>query len=191
MLEPRKIRQLLALAIILAGISLVVVIAGKFSGAPKSAPVSTPLSGNADIALRKIHFSEMRDGSKKWELVADSAEHDRASGIARLSGVRMQVAGEPATGDILLTAERADYHTETKDLQLTGKVRVTTDSGLEVTMPKATYVNSLSLVRTDTPVRLTDKEMTVSGVGLELNTVSRSVRILRNVEANLKGGSGR
>jgi LPS export ABC transporter protein LptC len=191
MLEPRKIRQFLAAAIILAGISLVAVIAGKFSGGRTSAPPETGITTSADLALRKVTFTETKDGKRRWELLADSADYDRGAGITRLKGVRMQVAGDRNTGDIILTAKQADYNTESKDVRLSGNVLVRTQSGLEVATDAATYSNSSALVRTDMPVRIAIREMTVTGAGLELNTITRSLHILRNVEANLKGGAAR
>lgn len=187
MLKPNKIRQLLALAVILAGGGLVAVIAVKLYWAKRPA-VMAKFSPTADISLQKLHYTETKKGKKQWDLTADKAEYVREKEVTRLTGVRLVVAGTAATGDITLTAERADYHNKSGDVELSGNVRAKSASGMEFASNSAAYVAARSMIATRDHVSFSDGMLSVEGVGMELTADSRNVRILHQVTANVTPG---
>lgn len=191
MLKLNKIRQLLALTIVLAGIWLVVAIAFKVYREKRPAGLLPRLPGNIDVSLQKIHYTETKNGVKKWDLLADRAEYDKGREKTRLTGVRLTVAGDRTTGDILLSAAGADYHNKTKDVSLFGNVVAKSATGMEFATERADYIAARSMIRTAARVRFTDGNLTVEGVGMEFMTGSRGVKILRDVTATVRAGGGR
>ncbi|HEY6838038.1 MAG TPA: LPS export ABC transporter periplasmic protein LptC [Geobacteraceae bacterium] len=187
MLKPNKIRQFLALAVILAGGGLVAVIAVKLYWGKRPAVVAK-FSPTADISLQKLHYTETKKGKKQWDLTADKADYVREKEVTRLTGVRLVVAGTASTGDITLTAERADYHNKSGDVELTGNVRAKSVSGMEFTSNSAAYVAARSMIVTPDHVRFSDGMLSVEGVGMELAIDSRTVRVLHEVTANVTPG---
>lgn len=188
MLRPKKIRLVLALAIVLAGVSLIVAVVVKVDheGGTADKPVSMP--DNVDMALQKVHYSEVRDGVTKWDLFADSALLDKKKDNFHLHRVRLVLAAEKKTGSITLTADEAEYDTQSKDVELVGNVVAKSDSGLQFTTERASYIASRALIKTSSPVRFTNGNFAVRGIGMEFMTASRDLRIMKDVSADIKTG---
>lgn len=190
MVKFNKIRQLLAFAIVLAAGGLAVTIAIKLYGV--RGPARTPPRFNAavDASLQKIRYTETKQGRQQWELLADKAEYDKDTESTRLSGVRLVMAGQAATGDLTLTADRADYHNKSGDVQLNGNVRARSVSGMEFSCDAANYQAKRALITAPDRVRFSNGMLSVEGIGMELVTTSRSVRILKQVSARIVPGEG-
>ena len=186
-----KARLLLALIIVLAAGALVVTIVLKVSSDKRQPPVLPDLPKNVDVSLQKIHFTETRDGVKKWDLVADKAEYDQGHDMTRLTGIRMVVTGNQQTGDITLTADRGDSNNKSRDVKLNGRVVAKSASGMEFSTATAEYLAATGLLRSPDHVRYADRKMTLEGVGMEMMTGSRNVKILRDVTASIKSGANK
>ncbi len=183
-----NIRQLLALVIILASVSLAVTIMMKLSQEKKS-PESLPRSShNVDVALEKVHYTETKNGVKKWDLVADKAEYDKVKDVSRLTNIRLIVAGSPKTGDITLTADRAEYSSITREVKLQGNIMAKSVSGLGFVTGHATYSADQSRIHTPDRVRFTDGNLSVEGVGMEFMTTTKNLKIFREVTAQVGSG---
>ncbi len=191
MQKLNKIRQLLALVIVVASIYLVVVIVLKVNRGKGTAAVVPPLAKNVDVSLQKIHYTETKQGVKQWDLVADKVEYDKGREIAHLAGIRLVVVGNRQTGDITLTADRGEFSNKTRDVHLAGNVIARSVSGMEFTTSQAAYRAASSMIESPARVRFTDGKLILEGVGMELKTVTKNVRILRDVTADIRPGSGR
>jgi LPS export ABC transporter protein LptC len=191
MIKSNKIRQLLALFIVVATLSLAVVIALKVYREKATAELLRKLPQNIDVALRKVHFTETKDGIKKWDLVADQAEYDKSREVTHLTGVRLVVAGGRATGDITLTAGRADYYNTSRDVRLDGKVLAKSVSGMEFTTESAAYNAARSVIFTSSRVKFADGTLNVEGVGMELVPATKNIRVFNAVIAHIMPGAGR
>jgi LPS export ABC transporter protein LptC len=188
MLKSNNIRQLLAFIIIMAGLVLTVTIAVRMSRKAPHDPASAQRVPTADVTLNKIHYTETRQGKKQWDLVADKAEHDLKKDLTRLTGVRLTVAGDRKTGDLSLTADHADYHTKTGDVELAGNVKAWNSAGMTFTSATAAYVAAESLIRTADPVKFSNGSLTVEGTGMMLATDTKTLRIDRQVTATFTPG---
>ncbi|GFE59377.1 LPS export ABC transporter periplasmic protein LptC [Geobacter sp. AOG1] len=186
-----KIRLILAVIIVIAGGSLIATIVLKVSSDKRQPPVPPGLPRNVDVSLQKIHFTETRDGVKKWDLVADKAEYDKVHDKTHLTSVRMVVTGDRQTGDLTLTADRADYDNKSRDVKLAGRVEARSVSGMEFSSATAEYVAASGLLRTPDHVRYTDKKLTLEGVGMEMVTGTRNLKILRDVTTSIRSGAGK
>lgn len=191
MLRLKKIRLFLALAIVVAGAALVATVMLNFEQtAPKVKPLSS-LPENVDMALKKVHYSEVKDGVKEWDLYAEQAVYDKNSQVFHLSKVKLIVAAQAATGDISLTADRASYDTKTKDVKLLGQVKAKTASGMYFTTDSAAYIFEDSVITTADPISFSDSRFQLRGVGMELHTVTRDIKIMKAVTADIMGGSNK
>lgn len=184
---PKKIRSILAVAIVLAGVSLIVSVILKVEQR-KSPPRLAPLPGDVEMALRKVHYSEVKDGVKKWDLFADQALFDMEKDAFHLKGVRLILAAKPGVGSINLTAQEADYYSKTKDVHLSGNVIARSDSGMRFSSQRAMYLAGRAVITTNDPVTFTDGKIEVKGVGMELKTTTRDLKILKDVTADIKSG---
>ncbi|RII26847.1 MAG: LPS export ABC transporter periplasmic protein LptC [Geobacter sp.] len=189
MFRMNKTRLLLAVIILLAGGALVATIVLKVASDKRQPPVLPGLPKNVDVSLQKIHFTETRDGVKKWDLVADKAEYDKGRDMTHLTGIRMVVTGNQQTGDVTLTADRGDYDNKSRDVKLNGRVVAKSASGMEFSSATAEYVAATGLLRSPDRVRYADRKMTLEGVGMEMMTGTRNLKILRDVTASIKSGA--
>lgn len=188
MLKLNNIRRFLALAIILAAVAIVVAITLKIRQGKTPAEMLHRLPGNVDVALQKIHYTETKAGVKKWDLLADRAVFDKKSEIVHLTGVRLVVAAGGKMGDIILTADRADYDSRSKDVELVGNVEAKSTSGMRFSTASALYAASRSMIKTADRVKFSDRQLDLDGVGMELMTVTKNLKILRDVTASVRTG---
>jgi len=191
MIKSNKIRQLLALFVVAATLSVVAAIAVKLYRGRMTAELLRKLPKNIEVSLQKIHFTETRDGMKKWDLVADKADYDKKGEITHLTGVRLVVTGDHATGDIVLTAPKADFHNISKDVKMNGNILAKSASGMEFTATDATYVAARALIMSSGPVSFTDGKLKLEGIGMEFIPKTKNVRILNRVTANIMPRSGK
>jgi len=191
MTKSNKIRQLLALFVILASLSLVAIIVIKIYKGRVTKQLLRKLPKNIDVSLKKIHFTETREGIKKWDLVADKAEFDKSKEVTHLTGVRLTIAAGGNMGDITLTAPRADYYNITRDVRLDGKIIANSSSGMEFTLENAEYIAARSVIVSSGRVRFTDGKLTMEGVGMEFKPETKNFRILTGVTANIVPGAGK
>jgi len=191
MTKSNKIRQLLALLVVAGSLSLAAVIVMKIYQGRETKELLRNLPKNIDVSLQKIHFTETKEGIKKWDLVADKADYDKKREITHLSGIHLVIAGDGTTGDITLTAPRADYHNITRDVTLDGKVVAKSASGMEFTTNGASYIAARSVILTSSRVKFTDGKLILEGVGMEFVPETKNVRLLNSVTAHFTPRAGK
>jgi len=188
MTKSNKIRQLLALFVVFASLSLIAAIVLKLYWGKGTEGLLRKLPKNIDVSLQKLHFTETGDEKKKWDLIADKADYDKKEEVTHLTNVRMIVAGDSSMGDITLTANRADYHNITKDVTLNGEVIARSASGMEFTTSSAAYIAARSLITSSRPVKFIDGRLTLEGVGMEFLTETKNLRLFSKVTATIMPG---
>lgn len=188
MLKLNKIRRFLAFAIILAAVSMAVTITLKVQRRNVPAETLRRLPVNVDVALQKIHYTETKDGVKKWDLLADQAVLDKKGEAVHLTGVRLIVAAGGGTGDIVLTADRADYDSRSKDVKLVGNVEAKSVSGMRFSTESAMYEDGRSMIKSTDRVKFSDGRLDLDGVGMELATATRNLKIMKDVTASVRTG---
>lgn len=191
MLTPGKIRQLLALVIIAATMALAGAIALKAYRGMRLIPSLPSLPKNIDVSLQKIHYTETKGGLKKWDLIADKAEYDKAKDVIRLTVIRLVLAGTGKEGDVVLTADRGAFHTASKNVDLFGNVVARSASGMVFTTGQAAYASARSMVHTADRVKFTDGNLTVEGRGMEFNVETKKMKLEQDVTANVVRSGGK
>lgn len=183
MIKISKIRHVLAAAIVLVTLYLVISLALNVGVGRKAEKVLPALPRNVELSLKNIHYTETKDGVKKWDLYAEQGEYDKEREVTRLRKVRFILPGDARTGDITLRADQADYLNASKDVTLSGNVVATSVSGMQFSTGHVAYQSARSLVTTDDRVRYADGQFDVDGVGMEFSVKSRDLRILKDVRA--------
>ena len=189
MINTGKIRQILALVIIAATLAIAGAIGLKSYRSMRTGSILPRLPKNIDVALQKIHYTETKDGVKKWDLVADRAEYDKSNDTVQLRDIRLQVAVPGETGAIVLTADKGIYHAGSKDIDLVGTIVATSDSGMRFTTGRAAYVAARSMIHTNDRVKFTDGSLSLEGRGLEFMVETDRMRLLNEVTAVFTPGA--
>jgi len=183
MYNLNKIRRFLAIAASLAALSLVATIAFRMQQAGSPAALIRKLPLQVDVALQKVHFTETRQGVKRWDLSAERAEFNKKTDTSTLTGVRLVLAGKPPEGELLITADRADYQNASKNVLLTGNVHGQSGSGMEFSTTRLSYLAAKAQLETGEPVRFKDAGLELEGVGMEFQTQTRRLKLLKDVNA--------
>jgi LPS export ABC transporter protein LptC len=178
-----NIRLFLAFSVVLASLVVAATIVSRVrrGAVPKQLVAKLPVQ--VDLSLQKVHYTETKGGQKRWDLSAERAEYNRDKDTTSLSGVSFTVMGQPSTGDVTVTADRADYHNASKDIELSGNVHGKSGKGLEFSSPRVRYVAARSLLKTSEKVTLADAGLELEGVGMEFETDTRRFRLMKAVSA--------
>jgi len=186
-----NIKRFLGLLALVASLLVVATILFRMQdeGVPKLSVRKLPLQ--VDISLQKFHFTETKQGVKKWELSAERAEYNKKTDVTTLTEVRLMVVGAASTGDLEISADRAQYHNGTRDVTLYGDVKGTSGKGLSFSTSRVTYVAARSQLETSERVRLADAGSELEGVGMEFHTQTRRFKLKKDVSAVYRQREGR
>lgn len=189
--KVNKIRRFLAIAAALASVFVIATIVFRMQqeSSPKLAIRKLPVQ--VDVSLQKVHFTEVRQGVKRWDLTAERAEYNKETDTTSLSGVRLVIAGGEQVGELRVMADRADYRNSTKDVTLSGNVQGEGSKGLSFSTSRMTYVAARSRLETAERVRFSDAELELEGVGMQFQTQTRNVRLLKDVSAVYRPQGGK
>jgi LPS export ABC transporter protein LptC len=183
MVSPRNIRFALALLVTTASIGIVFAIYFKGSRTATSEPVSQQLPQNIDVALRNARFTEMREGTTVWELVADRAEYNKSGEVAYLTDIKMVYIKSHSNGSITLTASKGEYSNVSRNIRLRGKVHVVTESGMVFDTDSLDYLADSSLFRTADSVDFHHERLSLTATGMELYAKTETSRFFKQVDA--------
>jgi LPS export ABC transporter protein LptC len=178
-----NIRRFLAIVAVAASLSVIATIAYRMQqgAAPKLGVRKLPVQ--VDVSLQRVHYTETKQGVKRWDLSADRAAYNKQTDTTSLAGVRLVVAGGASTGELQVTADRADYHNGTRDVTLAGNVHGQSSKGIEFFAPTVNYVAARSQFETSERVRFVDAGLELEGEGMEFQTQTRRFKLMKDVSA--------
>ncbi len=186
MITMKRIRYLLAFFFVTLLIGIIFAVYTRKSSTEKSDGNSSRLPANIDLTLKNAVFSEMRDGSAVWELTAKTTEYDQNGAVAYLTGIRMQF-NDTAYGKIVVTAGKARYSTDTKDVQMRENVVVTTDTGANFKTGSLDYNSATSSFSTAEPVQFHQNRLYLKATGIKMFLNDKKARFPEKVDAVLEG----
>jgi LPS export ABC transporter protein LptC len=183
MMKRFNVRNLLALAIILITVALTFAVIRNFKRvAPEEILESLP--GNVDLSLKQINYTETREGKRSWTLVADSAAHTVENGITRIENIHMTFYDEDM-GDVILTAERGEMQSDSRQVAVRGDVVVRNPQGYSLYTESLLYREADRMISTEEPVRMVSEKMEVTGVGMLLDVQDHTLVLLSDIQARL------
>jgi LPS export ABC transporter protein LptC len=178
-----NIRRFLVIAASLATLFVVGTIVLRMQQAKAPARKVPKLPLKVDVSLQRVHFTETRQGMKRWDLSAERAEYDKEKDRTTLTGVRLVLNGKTPAGDLTVSADRAEYHNATRDVVLDGNVVGRSGSGIEFSTSRLNYVAARSQLETSQRVRFSDAGLLIEGTGMEFHTQTRKMKLLKDVSA--------
>lgn len=188
MISSVLIRSVLAILVTVVFIGIVAAILR--NGSHDQLPAQSALRQlpqNIDIALKKARFSEIRDGSVVWELVAEQAEYDKSGEVAHLSGIQMNFVRSRSSGAIKVTAEHGDYFSNSRNILLQGKVHVETEDGIVFDTASIEYNALKSQFKTADQVRFRQQRLALTAVGMEMDVKDQRARFFKYIDATVAG----
>jgi LPS export ABC transporter protein LptC len=152
-------------------------------GIGKHPEVST---GGADTHMERVRFLEDKRGKKTWELEAKSVYQYQDQNLLVLEDVKVTFfAKEGRT--FFLTGKQAKVYQDSKNVELTGDVVLTSSDGYRLKTHSASYCDSEKVVSTSDPVEIEGEQIRLTGKGMMVNTEENTFKILSQVKTQLKG----
>lgn len=186
MLSARRIKQIVAVAIVLPTVALVTVIVLRQMRAAPPESVSRTSSPTIDMTMQKLRFSEMGDTAKLWELVAERADYDKEPGLVQLTAVRLETFDDK-TGGVVITSKTGSYQETKRLVTLVGSVRAVTRKGMVVNTERLEYRPANGTLITDRPVSVVDGRLKLTARGMEGSLKDEKVHFLHQVNAVIEG----
>lgn len=180
----RKInsRHLLGILILVLSALLAAAVVRNYRG-PAAEEVLEALPRNVDLSLREVHYTETREGVRRWTLIADSAAHSAGAGVTHIENVRMTFYDVQGAGDLTLDAREGTLMTETRQVEVSGDVVVRSPRGYTLYTDRLHYTESDRRIRTEAPVRIVSQAMEMNGRGMELDVEKQTFVLLAGVKA--------
>jgi LPS export ABC transporter protein LptC len=180
-----NIRRILAFLVVAAAAYVTGVIALKVHRVKGPSDILSDLPKNIDLSLRKVRYTNTKDGTLQWDLVAKKVDYYNDSGIIRFTGAEMMFSGKGKTGGFKLTADTADYRKKTGDVRLFGHVTASAESGLNFSTGYIEYLADKKIISTRDRVKLFDGNFALDGSGMEVHLPTKMIRISSNVTATV------
>jgi LPS export ABC transporter protein LptC len=182
MFKGLSIRHLLGLAIlILSGVLIAVLVSNQRERIPEETIATLPK--DVDLSLHEIHYTETREGVRRWTLVADSAEHAVGDGVTHIENIRMTFFDMESHGDVLLTAREGNLYTETGEVEVLGDVVVVSPAGYSFYTDRARFYDADGEIRTEDAVRIVSETMELTGKGMRLSVRDHTFDLLADIKA--------
>jgi LPS export ABC transporter protein LptC len=140
---------------------------------------------NVDLSLKNIKYTKTHAGKPLWTLVADSA-HSMEDGITRIENVRL-VFFDRKAGDIELTADQGKLIPEDRIVTVSSNVMVKNSQGDTFQTDYLKYVQTSNSLQTDRMVTINREHFLVTGKGLEMDVIKRTLVLFSDVTAKFGG----
>jgi len=183
-------RNVLGFVIVLMVLSLVLAVLRNFRGGlPEE--ILEALPKNVDLALKKIDYTETREGVRRWNLIADSADYNVKSGTTVVQNVFMTFYDEKGVEAGTLTAQSGETQSDNKKVTVHGDVVIKSSRNYTFYADRLDYSDVTRMISTDSPVHIVSSRMDLTGKGLRLNVDTQAYRVFSDVKARLHGDDKR
>jgi len=166
------------LAVLIAG--LIFVGTGKKS---KQAQLKV-LADNVDVEIKDVLYTEVGSNDVKWEVRAAAARYVKEKNLALFEDVKVNLLLANGT-TINMSGDKGEFRTDTKDMTVSGHVRVVTDRGEVFTTDRLCYSNAAQSITAEGPITIESGNMRITGSGFKLDLGKRQASLRHNVKARI------
>jgi LPS export ABC transporter protein LptC len=149
--------------------------------------LSSKDSNPADAWIQGFTYRQTQSGVAKWEVVAKRAQVFEAEHRAQLEDVTVHLFGKEDK-QMTVEAEQGTINTKTKNIDLqnqNGFLSVQLNNGYTIFSKHLQWKESSHQVKSQTPVVIKGKGLTITGTGLVGNVDEEEFQILSNVRAEV------
>lgn len=158
---------------------------------PRQAPeVGGPATTKADYRVKEVRLREEGKGGMSWQLDADQAEAFEQQGKTVLRAVTIR-AEQRGGRKWTITSDEGEMLMATKDVELRGRVRLTSDDGLTLETAVLRWAAQDERAWTDAPVIVTRPGAVLKGRGFQVWMRQESAAVDGPVTATFTGAGPR
>ncbi|MGB9699385.1 MAG: LPS export ABC transporter periplasmic protein LptC [Thermodesulfobacteriota bacterium] len=137
-------------------------------------------SPKADLELKKVKYTETREGVKEWELEAFSVGYFQEEGIVVCEKVKATFFGQNEVS-YTLTGLKGKFHMKTKIIEVSGGVKIDSTDGYHLRSPSIKYLAEKRELVTADLVQMEGPRLRVEGQGMIVDIDRQRVKILNQV----------
>lgn len=182
----RKTKILILVLIVLIGGVVLVSLRANLRARKASKAVEKVSTQGADMQLKKIRFVEDKQGQKTWELEAESVNQYQERNMLVLEDVKLTFYSKEGRV-IYLIAKQGKVYQDSKNVDLTGDVVLTSSDGYQLKTQSASYCHAEKVVSTSDPVEIDGEQIQLTGRGMLVNVEAKTFKILSEVKTRLRG----
>ncbi|MGP8152819.1 MAG: LPS export ABC transporter periplasmic protein LptC [Smithella sp.] len=139
---------------------------------------------SVDLQIKGFVYTEVGEANARWEVKADTATYDKKQNLAVLEVVQIKLT--TYDGKIfLMTADKGQILTDTKNIEIKGNVVITSDNNDIFSTDHLSYNDAEKKFYTDAPVTMENKRMKLTGTGLTLYLNNGKLSISSMVKAKV------
>ena len=146
---------------------------------PETTPVT--MDTKVDLTLQHIKYTKTDAGKPLWTLIAQSADHLK-DGTVLVENVKM-LFFDPKNGDIVLTADHGKMMPNDDLVSVNSNVVVINSSGQTLHTDFLEHEEDSNILRTNEEVQISTDNYTVTGKGMQIDVVKRTLLLFSDVKA--------
>jgi LPS export ABC transporter protein LptC len=186
----RKLKVAIAIAIVSIGLVVFVTVWANLRGKrvleEGEVPAKVSTDG-ADTRLEKIHLVEDKHGQKTWELEAKSVQQYQDQNIMLIEEVKLTFFAKEGRY-FVVSGNQGKIHQDSKDMELSGDVIVTSSDGYRLKTQSVSYRHSEKKITTSDPVEIEGDLIRLEGRGMFVDMEAKIFKVLSQVKTRWKGG---
>lgn len=179
-------KTILISSIVIACVVVVIIVAVIFKiKDTRSKDLLKALPEQIDLQIKGFVYTEVGEGDSQWEMKADTATYYRKKNLALFDRVQIKI-NMPDGKSFIMTADKGQMSTDTKDVEIKGNVVITSDTGDKFHTNYLNYNEEERKFFTNAPVTMENKRMKIKGVGLTLFIKKGQLKLSSMVKAKIK-----
>jgi LPS export ABC transporter protein LptC len=179
-------KTILISSILIACVVVVIIVAVIFKiKDTRTKDLLKALPEQIDLQIKGFVYTEVGEGDSQWEMKADTATYYRKKNLALFDRVQIKINMSDGKS-FLLTADKGEMFTDTKDVKIIGNVVIASDTGDKFHTDYLNYNEEKRKFFTDAPVTMENKFMKIKGVGLTLFIKKGQLNLSSMVKAKIK-----
>jgi LPS export ABC transporter protein LptC len=147
------------------------------------------VDGAADARLEKIRFVEDKEGRKTWELEATAVEQYQDQNMMVVENAMVTFFMKDGRS-FVLSGNQGKVYQDSKDMELTGDVVLTSNDGYRLKTHSIFYDHSKKKATTSDPVEIEGEQFHLAGKGMLVDMEAKTFKILSQVRTRWRGGQG-
>ncbi len=154
------------------------------SGVGMSVGSITVIGTDADLKMDRVHIVQNKQGTKAWEMWADTAKVYRKKNYTKMENIHLRFY--PKNGKIMdVTADRGRMENESRNMHLQGNVLIKSQDGVSMRTESLKFRPKEKKIDSDEKIFVKGENFRLTGVGLRGRTDLGQFFLNKNVQAVL------
>ncbi|MBN1382890.1 MAG: LPS export ABC transporter periplasmic protein LptC [Deltaproteobacteria bacterium] len=143
------------------------------------------LPEKVDLQIKDARYTDVSESGMKWEITADTARYIKKENVAVFDKIAAKlITREGKT--FLLTGDQGYLNTDTKDMKVSGNVKIVSHNGDSFRTDCLDYSNKEQKFQTEASVKMENRLLTITGKGMVLSLTDEKLALISDVKAEIR-----